>query len=149
MANSLKDVADLLTVLVDPTKSKVPPGGYASALNGKWANVRVGTLDPQIWTLDNGIIKPVPEATKQIVRSFPASSKHPLYWLLQLEETRVVYSKIKSLAKSYHENVFVQAYQEFGFEGRDALDSMMGQHHLLPLDIVQIPTVNSRWSEGG
>jgi len=35
MAKSPKDVADLLTVLVDPTKSKAPPGGYASALNGK------------------------------------------------------------------------------------------------------------------
>jgi len=78
MAKSPKDVADLLTVLVDPTKSKVPPDGYASAFNGKWANIRVGTLDPQIWTLDSGIIKPVPDATKQIVCSFPASSKHPL-----------------------------------------------------------------------
>ncbi len=48
---------------------------------------------------------------------------------MQLEETRVVYSKFKSLAKSDHENVSVQAYQEFGFEGRDALESMMGQHH--------------------
>ena len=67
MAKSVKDVANLLTALVDPEKTDVPPGGYASVPRGDWANIKVGTLDPDKWTLGSAIIKPVAEATKQIV----------------------------------------------------------------------------------
>lgn len=67
MAKSPLDLANLLTTLVDPSKTKVPSGGYASALAGGWRNLRVGTLDPEIWRYSDFFTKEVPEATEQIV----------------------------------------------------------------------------------
>lgn len=67
MAKSPLDLANLLTALVDPTKTKVPSGGYASALAGGWKDLRVGTLDPEIWKYSDFFTKEVPEATEQIV----------------------------------------------------------------------------------
>ncbi|KAI9644216.1 hypothetical protein NHQ30_007571 [Ciborinia camelliae] len=67
LAKSPKDVADLLTLLVDPTKTQVPEGGYASALNGSWNDIKVGTLEPKFWHESSYVIKPVKEATEQIV----------------------------------------------------------------------------------
>lgn len=71
IAKCPRDIADLLTLLVDPTKTTVPAGGYASALTGGWSEIKVGTLDPAVWTSPPEIIKPVKEATDQIVRPFP------------------------------------------------------------------------------
>lgn len=67
MAKSPRDAADLLTVLVDPSKTEVPEGGYASALVGDWKDIKVGTLDPEFWKRPSIVIKPVREATKQLV----------------------------------------------------------------------------------
>jgi len=67
LGKSPKDVADILTVLVDPSKTKVPDGGYASALEGNWKDIKVATLDPEFWCSNSYVIKPVEEATKQIV----------------------------------------------------------------------------------
>lgn len=67
LAKSPKDVADLLTVLVDPSKTTIPSGGYASALKENWSDIKNGTLDPEIWTSPPEIIKPVKEAIEQKV----------------------------------------------------------------------------------
>lgn len=63
----VKDVADLLTVLVDPSKTTVPEGGYSSALGGSWKDIKVGSLDPSVWTVEAEFVKPVEEATEQLV----------------------------------------------------------------------------------
>ena len=76
MAKSVKDVANLLTVLVDPKNTDVPLGGYAAIPCGDWGDIRVGTLDPEKWTLGSEIIKPVAEATEQIVSCHYHSSLH-------------------------------------------------------------------------
>ena len=62
-----KDVADLMDVLVDQNKTHVPEGSYASAMVSDWTDIRVGTLNPETWRLSDDFVKPVPEATKQIV----------------------------------------------------------------------------------
>lgn len=69
MAKCVKDVADLLTVLVDPSKTDVPEGGYLAAIGSadSWKEIRVGTLKPDEWLPPDGLIKPVAEATVQIV----------------------------------------------------------------------------------
>ena len=69
LCTNVKDVADLLTVLVDRKKTNVPNGGYASAMCGAegWKDLRVGTLDPEKWHYDTELQKPIPEATQQIV----------------------------------------------------------------------------------
>lgn len=69
MCTNVKDVADLLSVLFDPKKTKVPKGGYASAMCGTegWKDLRVGTLDPEKWHYDTELQTPVPEAAQHIV----------------------------------------------------------------------------------
>jgi amidase len=67
MAKSVRDVADLLTILVDPHKTTVPAHGYGAALNNQWSDFRVGSLDPRTWKFPDFVIKPVPEATEQMV----------------------------------------------------------------------------------
>lgn len=68
MGKSVKDVADLLSVLVDHSKTEVSQGGYASAMTTTWNDIRVGTLDPEQWKMSDDFVKPAPQATKQIVR---------------------------------------------------------------------------------
>lgn len=68
MAKDVRDVADMLTVLVDSSKTQVPEGGYSMAVNDSWKDLRVGTLDPNAWSYPEFLVKPEPEATAQMVR---------------------------------------------------------------------------------
>ena len=67
IGKTAKDIANLLNILVDHDKTSVPDGGYASAMVSDWRDIKVGTLDPEKWRLPDAFVKPVPEATKQIV----------------------------------------------------------------------------------
>ena len=67
MGKTVRDVANLLDVLVDHNKTEVPQDGYASAMTTTWNDIKVGTLDPEKWRMSDAFVKPVPEATKQIV----------------------------------------------------------------------------------
>lgn len=67
LGKTVKDVATLLDVLVDHDKTQVPPGGYVSAMATTWNDIKVGTLDPEKWRSSDELVKPVLEATKQIV----------------------------------------------------------------------------------
>jgi amidase len=67
MTKNTRDLADLLDILVDPTKTKVPNGGYASAVTGKWDSIRIGVLSPEKWLHGEQVIKPVRSATEQLV----------------------------------------------------------------------------------
>ncbi|THV52153.1 hypothetical protein BGAL_0087g00130 [Botrytis galanthina] len=109
LAKSPKDLADLFTILVDKSKTEVPNGGYASCLTGSWADIKVGTLDPEFLHMSGHVIKPVEEATKQIDR-----------------ETRAAYEKIRSLAKTYHEDISqMLSDHEFQLNGKDALTEIL------------------------
>ena len=69
MAKSVRDVADLLTTLVDPTTTHVPTGGYAAVVeDADWAALRVGTLAPPVWHYDAEETAPVAEVDDEIVR---------------------------------------------------------------------------------
>jgi amidase len=67
MAESSCDVADLLDVLVDETKTIIPRGGYRSCRTGSIANLRIGSLDPKVWKYPPYVTKPTEVATKQMV----------------------------------------------------------------------------------
>ncbi|MCJ1349375.1 hypothetical protein MMC31_007615 [Peltigera leucophlebia] len=108
MGKTVKDVADLLNVLVDHSKTEVPQGDYASAITTTWDDIKVGTLDPEKWRMNDTFVKPVPEATKQI-----------------LELTRAAYGRIQGLAKSYYENLPLRPLADFKFEGRNATQTLM------------------------
>ena len=49
MTKSVLDLANLLDVLVDPSKTTVPEGGYKSAVTGSWDGIRVGVVEPETW----------------------------------------------------------------------------------------------------
>lgn len=70
MGRSVRDVADLLTALVESEKTTIPQGGYASAAaKDQGKTFRIGTLDPQVWNYPAFLVKPVPEATEQMARN--------------------------------------------------------------------------------
>lgn len=69
IGKTVKDVADLLTILVDHSKTDVLLGGYASAMTSDWGDIKVGTLDPEKWRISESFVKPVASATEQMVSS--------------------------------------------------------------------------------
>ncbi|KAF1954823.1 amidase family protein [Byssothecium circinans] len=73
MTKTTRDLADLLDVLIDPSKTKIPEGGYASAATGKWDSIRIGVLNPEDWLHGEQTIKPVKIATEQLVREVRAA----------------------------------------------------------------------------
>ena len=67
MTKSALDLADLLDIFVDPTKTRIPDRGYSSALSGSWAELKVGVLDPVDWDTLDQWTEPDPGVTKQMV----------------------------------------------------------------------------------
>ena len=65
MTKSPYDLALLLDVLVD----RQPDGqaSYEDGINGSWHDISIGTLDPEKWKFPPEVLKPVEEATTQIV----------------------------------------------------------------------------------
>jgi amidase len=49
MAKKVRDLADILTIMIDPTQPGVPREGYASNLEGVWSDLRVGFVAPDKW----------------------------------------------------------------------------------------------------
>lgn len=68
MTKSVLDLADILDVIVDPSKTTVPAGGYRSAVTGEWGNIRIGVLEPEKWLFPTKIVKFEKEASDQMVR---------------------------------------------------------------------------------
>ena len=108
------DLALLLDVLVQeqPQAQK----SYTSALTRSWSDISIATLDPEEWKFPSEILKPVQEATDQIVGlhkyAVPAlidSSKN--------REIRSAYAKIQTQTKAYVDNASLISFEEFGFHG--------------------------------
>ena len=112
MGKSVIDIADMLTILVDKETTRVPEAGYRTAVTTHWGDIKVGTLDPEIWMgtggKDDKYLKFVPEAIKQMT-----------------EETLDAYARIKSLAKEYHENVTLRPPKDFELDGTNAILTML------------------------
>jgi amidase len=67
MTKSVQDLADLLDVLVDPSQTTVPKGGYRSAVTGSWGDIRIGVLEPEKWMFPHEIVKYEMEANDQML----------------------------------------------------------------------------------
>jgi amidase len=63
-----KSVYDL-AVLLDAISGADDKNSFVSSLTNSWENIGVATLDPEVWKFPDSFLKPVPEATEQIVRS--------------------------------------------------------------------------------
>jgi amidase len=68
MTKSTRDVAIMLDVMVDPSKTKLPAGGYISCRSSDWGGLRIGAVDVEQWLLSSFVVKSVESATQQEVR---------------------------------------------------------------------------------
>ncbi|KAF9770120.1 hypothetical protein IL306_012372 [Fusarium sp. DS 682] len=73
MAKSVLDLANLLDVLVDPSMTTRPEGGYKSAVTGSWGNIRIGVVEAEKWLFPTKIVKYNKEATDQMLRDWTAA----------------------------------------------------------------------------
>lgn len=67
LAKDPEDLANMLTSLVDQEKTTIPVGGYTSVMDKNWTGLKIGTIDPELWQYPAGLVKPVAEATEQMV----------------------------------------------------------------------------------
>lgn len=67
MTKSVEDLADLMDVLIDPSKTSIPAGGYISAATASWEGLKIGTLDPEVWTCSEILRQMEPDAEEQMV----------------------------------------------------------------------------------
>ena len=69
MAKCSRDVALLLDVLVDRTKTRVPPEGYISfaTSTATWGDLKVGVLDPESWLYEDTLVGYADGSKEQIV----------------------------------------------------------------------------------
>lgn len=59
MTKTTKDLATLMDIITDP--GNVPPGGYASRVTGSWEDLKIGTVDPELWKYTPDIRKVLDE----------------------------------------------------------------------------------------
>ncbi|KAJ8132894.1 hypothetical protein O1611_g731 [Lasiodiplodia mahajangana] len=76
MTKSVRDLANLLDVLVDPAKTTVPEGGYQSAVTGTWGDIKIGVVEPDKWLWPEHIVKPEKEASDQMLREWKSAYEH-------------------------------------------------------------------------
>ncbi|KAH0557049.1 hypothetical protein GP486_005161 [Trichoglossum hirsutum] len=111
MTKGVKDLAYLLDVMVDKSKTRIPEAGYTTALTDSWEGLKIGVLDPEKWQFHPILVKPNAEATLQMVN-----------------EIRAAYATIRPLAKEFHENVTLIPPMEFVVNGKHILYSIFGKH---------------------
>jgi Asp-tRNA(Asn)/Glu-tRNA(Gln) amidotransferase A subunit family amidase len=72
MCRSVKDTALLLDILRHDGNDASTSQRYERALKGvdEWKELRVGTLDPEVFRYDSSLQIQVPEAIEQIVSAF-------------------------------------------------------------------------------
>ncbi|KAL2072382.1 hypothetical protein VTL71DRAFT_11725 [Oculimacula yallundae] len=125
LAKDTRDVADLLSVMVD--FRSVPKGGYASAVGdvNSWKDINVGTLDPRTWRYPDSMVKLVIEATVETARTII----HAVIWILtalsQTTKTQEAYDLIKSLADSYHSDVALRSVNDFDIDGENSISEAL------------------------
>jgi amidase len=66
MAKTPYDVAMLLDYLVSP-ETRDTQESYTTAVTASWEGIGIATLDPEKWKFPPQFIRPVEEATLQIV----------------------------------------------------------------------------------
>ncbi|OJJ52521.1 hypothetical protein ASPSYDRAFT_164676 [Aspergillus sydowii CBS 593.65] len=75
MAKTASDLALLLDVLVEPSTTRIPQGGYIASATGSWGNIRIGVLSPGDWYLKDPPLKYVKEAEEQMTADIEAAYK--------------------------------------------------------------------------
>jgi amidase len=63
------DLAVVLDAITETNSSSRHGRSFTEALQGSWADIKVGVLDPSVWEAPAGFVHPVPEATEQMVKA--------------------------------------------------------------------------------
>lgn len=66
MTKTVYDLAVVLDILVETHPDGI--SSYTSALTGSWSDIGVAFMDPEVERWDEETLKPVEEATEQMVR---------------------------------------------------------------------------------
>ncbi|CAL8579858.1 hypothetical protein XPA_005588 [Xanthoria parietina] len=111
MTKSVLDLALLMDIIVDPSKTSVPPKGFASVKTDTWAEIRVGVLDPAEWKRPDFFTKPY-EGTLEQMR----------------DEFEYAYSRIERLAKTFQKYVPLPNGNDLEFNGADSLSTLWTGH---------------------
>lgn len=69
MAKSALEVAIMLDVMVNLSKTKILAKRYTSCSRESWKGISLGAVDVEPWLLSSFLVKPVEIATRQEVRS--------------------------------------------------------------------------------
>ncbi|KJK76332.1 hypothetical protein H634G_08392 [Metarhizium anisopliae BRIP 53293] len=97
-----KTVYDLVVVL-DAIRSKQGSKSLVHNITGSWEDISVGTLDPEVWKYPDTVMKPVTEATEQILRDINGA-----------------YDIIKGKAKRFAANVPLATPDSFELDGENS-----------------------------
>lgn len=107
MAKSAVDVGTLLDVLLASQDGKQKDRYVTAAHNSSWAEIKVGVLEAGKWQHSAELVKPDEGATQQMIR-----------------EINAAYSKIKTSAKSFHENITFIDPTELKVNGKNPMWDM-------------------------
>ena len=66
----MEDLANLMDILVDPSRTDVPAGGYINAVTAAWEGLKIGALNPDTWTFPESARKLEPAAEIQMVKNY-------------------------------------------------------------------------------
>jgi amidase len=73
MAKSVADLANLMDVLVEPSKTDIPQNGYISAVTRSWDGIEVGVVDTEKWLFGHDTLKFEQFAHGQMIREWSAA----------------------------------------------------------------------------
>ncbi|KAK2594393.1 hypothetical protein QQS21_007899 [Conoideocrella luteorostrata] len=97
-----KNVYDLVVVL-DAIRNDEGSESLVHNVAGSWEDISVGTLDPEVWKFPDTFVKPVAEATEQVLR-----------------EINGAYDIIKGKAKRFAANVPLATPDTFKLDGENS-----------------------------
>ena len=117
MAKTPYDLAVVLDAIIE-RKSDMQENSYTCALTNTWDDISVATLDPEAWKFPSDSVKPVDEATAQIVCQLAGTNS--LLIIAKTADIRSAYSRIKMLAKNYKGNVSLVSPEEFNRQGQNS-----------------------------
>ncbi len=106
IAKSARDIADLMDVLVDPSKaSYIPEGGYVPHLTKSFKGIRIGVLKPSEWHMPPTVVFPNANAEAQMVFRCNPPSWVSLTLILHMQdrEISVAYEKLRNIGVEVRE----------------------------------------------
>ncbi|KAK0118568.1 hypothetical protein ONS96_011661 [Cadophora gregata f. sp. sojae] len=67
MTKTTKDLADILDIILDSDKARIPEGGFSTMLTKTWQGIKIGFLEPEKWMYSETVVKYEESATDQML----------------------------------------------------------------------------------